>query len=50
MFTSKESFIKSYRERIISAYGRELEETDKSDRFLVLGYMIREYASINWKK
>ncbi len=50
MFTSKESFIKSYRERIISAYGRELEETDKSDRFLVLGYMIREYASINWKE
>ena len=50
MFESKDVFIKNYKERIIQVCGRELKDTDKSDKFLVLGDMIREYASINWKE
>lgn len=49
MFKNKEDFKKSYQEKIIETYGRDISFCHDSEKYLVLAQMIREYASINWK-
>ena len=50
MFSNKEEFKQQYAERMIKMYGRSLESAHITEQYLVLGEMIREYASIHWKK
>ena len=48
MFKTKEEFIKEYSDRLVQSYGRSVEKTDPTEKYLVLGQMIREYASEDW--
>ena len=48
MFTNKEEFKKEYMERFMQTYGRSVELSDPTERFLTLGEIIRDAASINW--
>ena len=48
MFTNKEEFKKAYTERFIQTYGRSVENSDPTERYLCLGELIRDEASENW--
>ena len=48
MFTNKEEFKKQYEERFMQTYGRSVKFSDATERFLTLGEMVRDYASMNW--
>ena len=50
MFENKKQFKEEFCNRIIQTYGRSVFNVDKSDQFLVLAQMVREYANINWMK
>lgn len=50
MFNNKEEFKREYQERIVQAYGRSLEQAHKTEQYLVLGDMVRQYASVHWKE
>ena len=49
MFTNKKEFITSFTQRIIEKYGRTVEEAHITEKYMILGEMVRDYASINWK-
>ncbi|MBQ3376522.1 MAG: glycogen/starch/alpha-glucan phosphorylase [Erysipelotrichaceae bacterium] len=48
MFTNKEEFKQQYSERFMHTYGRSVALSDPTERFLTLGELIRDYASMNW--
>ena len=48
MFKNKEEFKFEFSRRIIESYGRTVEESHITERFLVLETMVRDYASVNW--
>lgn len=50
MFQNKEEFICEYTRRMAETYGRSVASSHKTERFLLLGEMIRDYASVNWKQ
>lgn len=49
MFKTKEEFKNAFSERLIEAYGTTVEMTHPTERYMVLGEMTRDYASVNWK-
>ncbi len=49
MFKNKFDFKKDFMRRVVEKYGRSLENSHVTEQYLVLGEMIRQYASINWK-
>ena len=49
MFTNKEEFKKSYIERLEEKYGLSVENSHISERYDVLGELVREYAGKNWR-
>ena len=50
MFTNKQTFIQEYTKRMTEKYGRSVESSHPTERFLLLGEMVRDYASTNWKQ
>ena len=50
MFKNKEEFKKQFEEKMIEQYGRGIELSHISEKYMVLGQMVREYASVNWKE
>lgn len=48
MFKTKEEFKYEFSKRIIETYGRTVEESHITEKFLVLELMVRDYASVNW--
>ena len=48
MFTNKEEFKQQYCQRMIEKYGRSIQYSRCSERYLVLGEMVKDYASNNW--
>ena len=48
MFTNKEEFKQQYCQRMIEKYGRSIHYSRCSERYLVLGEMVKDYASNNW--
>ena len=48
MFKTKEEFKYEFSKRIIETYGRTVEESHLTEKFLVLELMVRDYASVNW--
>jgi starch phosphorylase len=50
MFSNKEEFIAQYCQTVIEKYGHGVEYTRPSERYLVLGEMVKNYASRNWKE
>ncbi len=50
MFNNKDEFVVEFQQRLIEKYGRSVEDSHISERYDVLGRMIRDYANINWRK
>lgn len=48
-FSNKEEFKKEFKRRIVEKYGRSFEQAHKTEKYMVLGTMVRDYASVNWK-
>lgn len=48
MFNNKKTFKDQFTTRIEEKYGRPVEESDITERYIVLGEMVRDYASLNW--
>ena len=49
MFKNKHDFIRDYKLRIEETYGRSLEQSHITEKYMVLGDMVRDYASMHWK-
>ncbi len=48
MFKNKETFKEIFKRRIEETYGRHIDTTDITEKYIVLGNLIRDYASLNW--
>ena len=48
-FKDKEEFKEEFKTRIIAKYGRSIEQSHITEKYMVLGTMIRDYAAMNWK-
>ena len=49
-FQTKEEFKTEFERRIIEKYGRSIEQAHKTEKYMVLGEMIRDYVGVNWKE
>jgi glycogen phosphorylase len=50
MFENKEKFCQEFQDEVLKTYGRSIDEAHLDEIYEVLGKMVREYASVNWKK
>jgi starch phosphorylase len=50
MFQNKFQFKRDFTQRVVETYGRSVEQSHRTERYMVLGEMVRDYASINWKE
>jgi glycogen phosphorylase len=50
MFQNKFQFKRDFTQRVVETYGRSVEESHRTERYMVLGEMVRDYASIHWKE
>ncbi len=48
MFNNKTSFKKEYQRRLLERYGVTVEDSHISEKFTVLGEMVRDYANVDW--
>lgn len=49
MFKNKEEFKQEYTRRLVESYGCAVEDTHPTEKYMVLGTMVRDYANVNWK-
>ncbi len=49
MFQNKDEFVKRFTEKLVETYGTTVVQTHPTEKYMVLGQMVRDYASINWK-
>ena len=49
MFRNKQEFKKEFTQKLIEAYGTTVEDTHPTEKYMVLGQMVRDYASVHWK-
>ncbi len=49
MFKDKFEFKRDFTQRVVELYGRSVEQSHRTERYIVLGEMVRDYASIHWK-
>ena len=49
MFRSKEEFKEQYTRRLVESFGCAVEDTHPTEKYMVLGKMVRDYANVNWK-
>ena len=50
MFNNKEGFKAEFTKRAVEKYGRSVNEIHDSEKYLILGEMVIDYASYNWKE
>lgn len=50
MFSNKEEFKEIFARQMVEQYGRSVEQSHVTEKFMVLGDMVRQYASIHWKE
>ena len=48
MFKNKENFKKEYQRRIIERFGIDVKRSHISERYQILGEMVRDYANVDW--
>jgi starch phosphorylase len=48
MFSTKEEFKQEYSKRFIETYGRSIEQSDPTERYMCLGELIRDQAAMDW--
>lgn len=49
MFQNKHEFKRDFIQRIEETYGRSITQSHPTERYMVLGNMVRDYSSIHWK-
>lgn len=49
MFKNKTEFKQEFELKIAELYGRSVEQSHVTEKYMALGEMVREYASLNWK-
>ena len=49
MFRNKSEFKREFNRRLIESYGCTVDQTHPTEKYMTLGAMVRDYASINWK-
>lgn len=49
MFKNKAEFKREFQSRLVETYGCEVEQTHPTEKYMTLGSMVRDYASVNWK-
>ena len=47
-FKNKNEFKEEFQRRIIERYGRSFEQAHITEKYMILGEMVRDYASIHW--
>ena len=50
MFNNKQEFVDEFTKRIEENFGRSVAQSHPTERFMVLGQMIRDFAGIHWKQ
>ncbi|MFA7032500.1 MAG: glycogen/starch/alpha-glucan phosphorylase [Bacilli bacterium] len=50
MFESKQEFKKEYERRLLETYGVSVKESHISEKYTILGEMVRDYANVDWSK
>ena len=50
MFENKQSFKEEYARRLLETYGVSVEKSHITERYAVLGEMVRDYANVDWSK
>ena len=48
LFDNKKNFKEIYKQRIAETYGRSIESSDITEKYMVLGTLIRDYVGLNW--
>ena len=48
MFENKTAFKKSFTERMLERYGVSIADSHISERYAILGEMVRDYANVDW--
>ena len=48
MFSNKQEFKKEYARRLLETYGVTVENSHITERYAVLGEMVRDYANVDW--
>ena len=48
MFETKASFKKAFSERMLERYGVSVNDSHISERYAILGEMVRDYANVDW--
>ena len=48
MFSNKQNFKKEYARRLLETYGVNVENSHITERYAVLGEMVRDYANVDW--
>lgn len=49
IFSNVNTFKETFSTRIVETYGRSVEESHRFEKYIVLGTMIRDFASVAWK-
>ena len=50
IFSDVKTFKETFKTRIIETYGRSVEQSHRFEKYIVLGTMIRDFASVAWKQ
>ena len=48
MFTNKENFKSEYARRMLERYGVSVENSHITERYEILGEMVRDFANVDW--
>ena len=48
MFENKTAFKKAFTERMLEKYGVSIKDSHISERYAILGEMVRDYANVDW--
>lgn len=46
---TKQEFVKQFEAKMVETYGRSVEQSHLTEKYAVLGNIVREYASVHWK-
>ena len=50
MFKNKEEFKKEFAERLEELYGQDVQSSHITERYNVLGTMVRDFANVSWRR
>lgn len=47
---NKDTFVSNFKTKMIETYGRSVEQAHITEKYMILGEMVREYAALHWKE